>query len=361
MISENTLPKPKIYKKILISCGVVCVCLLGLAAYVYSWEHRPAILEVYFFDMAHGSAVFVRTPDERTTLIGAGQGAEILRKLAEVMPFYRRHIDNLVVPLAADSVPGLIDVLSRYDVGKVFSVATSSSGLDISATSSLSEALILKHLTMQVLTEEKIGNSANLDGPIAKLTAQDGALRLAYGSSSFLIADSVARKDQQDMPAQDASAEVLQLRSAANTKVSNDFMSTVSPKYLVISKMPTRPKVQKLKVTSQTQTASSTMTLVAPLTVTKASKLNTSKKIITPKIKKLKKQTKLATSTKPLKPSKKLKSPKPPKQPKPAKPKKPKATQFDVYSLPKSIKVIPLDREGTTKFVSDGVETKLIK
>ncbi len=78
------------------------------------------ILEVYFFDIGQGDAIFMQLPDGNQILVDGGPSYQILSKLSQVMPFWDRSIDMVILTHPhADHVSGLIDVLDRYEIGAI--------------------------------------------------------------------------------------------------------------------------------------------------------------------------------------------------------------------------------------------------
>src|SRR5690349_22634790 len=107
----------KYWKLIVVS---LIVAILGLGFYIYKWEYRDPLLEVYFFSLNRGRSIFIRTPHNKTILIGGGQNSEVIREITKVTPFYRRSIDTVITPSATPAqIGGLIEVVHRYDVGEI--------------------------------------------------------------------------------------------------------------------------------------------------------------------------------------------------------------------------------------------------
>src|SRR5450759_3982923 len=75
-------------------------------------------LHVYFLDVGQGDAIFVRTPDGRQILVDGGPSPEaLLNQLGEVMPFWDRSLDLVVLTHPdADHMTGLVALLERYQV-----------------------------------------------------------------------------------------------------------------------------------------------------------------------------------------------------------------------------------------------------
>lgn len=100
---------------------VIFLCLSVFAFSTYSTaQEKDGLLKIYFFDVGQGDAIFVETPNGSQILIDGGPDNKVLQELAEVMPFYDRDIDLVVLTHPhADHVAGLISVLERYDVNNI--------------------------------------------------------------------------------------------------------------------------------------------------------------------------------------------------------------------------------------------------
>ena len=73
-----------------------------IAANIYTWavvyelnELQP--LEVVFFDIGQGDAIFIETPKGYQILIDGGPSSAVLEKLGNEMPFWDRTIDLVVL------------------------------------------------------------------------------------------------------------------------------------------------------------------------------------------------------------------------------------------------------------------------
>ena len=93
---------------------------LGLGFYIWKWEFREPLLEVHFFSLNKGRSIFVRTSESKTILIGGGQNSEVIREITNVLPFYSRKIDYVLIPSDVPAqIGGLIEVIDRYEVGEI--------------------------------------------------------------------------------------------------------------------------------------------------------------------------------------------------------------------------------------------------
>ncbi len=106
-------------KKLYISIFILII-ITYITVYIYKWEFRDENLEVYFFSLNRGRAVFVRTPENKTILIGGGQNTEVIREITNVTPFYRREINKLIIPSASvNQIGGLIEIVNRYEIDEI--------------------------------------------------------------------------------------------------------------------------------------------------------------------------------------------------------------------------------------------------
>src|SRR3989338_8140793 len=74
-------------------------------------------LELHVLDIGQGDAIVLQTPEGHTILIDGGPGAGVLEELGDVLPFFDRTLDLLVLTHPhEDHVAGLVPVLDRFEV-----------------------------------------------------------------------------------------------------------------------------------------------------------------------------------------------------------------------------------------------------
>lgn len=101
---------------ITVTLFVVCA-LLWIAVFASA---NTGELEVYFFDVGQGDAIFLNFPDGRQILIDGGPNDKVVEKLNSTMPFWDRSIDIVVATHAdSDHITGLVQVLKHYDVSVI--------------------------------------------------------------------------------------------------------------------------------------------------------------------------------------------------------------------------------------------------
>ena len=75
---------------------------------------------IHVFDVGQGDASFIEAPNGNQVLIDGGPDRTVLGRLGEVMPFWDRSIDLVILTHPhADHLDGLLEVLGRYEVGMI--------------------------------------------------------------------------------------------------------------------------------------------------------------------------------------------------------------------------------------------------
>jgi len=106
--------------KRIVFCSFVFLFFLNVLAWSTVFDLNSQSLEVVFFDVDQGDAIFIETPQEHQILIDGGPSSIILEKLGKEMPFWDRTIDLIILTHPEhDHIAGLIEVLKRYRVEQV--------------------------------------------------------------------------------------------------------------------------------------------------------------------------------------------------------------------------------------------------
>jgi len=81
-----------------------------------SW-FQSGVFRIFFFDVGQGDSELIITPGGQTILIDGGPDNKVLRGLGSALPFWKRHIDLLIMTHAHDDhVTGLVEVSRRYQI-----------------------------------------------------------------------------------------------------------------------------------------------------------------------------------------------------------------------------------------------------
>lgn len=236
--------------------GAVFVLLtLSYLAWQYSSAAGSGELQVVFFDIGQGDAIFINTPYDQQILIDGGPDDTVLQKLGEYMPFYDRDLDLIILTHPhADHVSGLVEVLKRYAVDEVWLTGvTHTSGaylefLDALKNNGAETRLIVKPenlvfrssddqtalpITLQALYPLTGFHEQTIDD----LNDSSIVTRLVYGENEFLFTGDAGTEIEHQLLDTDFDlfADVLKIGHHGSTySTTQEFLTAVNPTYAVI-------------------------------------------------------------------------------------------------------------------------------
>ena len=234
--------------KIYLLIGIILIGLIILSIYIYHWEYRKPVLEVYFFSLNKGRAVFIRTPSNKTILIGGGQNSEIIRELTNVMPFYNRKIDYVFLPSALPAQIGaLIEIINRYEIDNIVLPKVMSTSTVLS--------LLMKEIRQKKIHIEEVekGNKTDLDNSIImnvlfpysdfkfnKTSLPELGFSILYNNTSIFLMGNLSKTIQKDIANSMESKTDQNLiefyNSGGDSKVSADLIEKIKPKFIFTTK-----------------------------------------------------------------------------------------------------------------------------
>jgi len=229
------------YKKwLLYLIGMVtCIALyFGL-----HWpDHK---LHVYFLDVGQGDSIFIETPNGKQMLVDGGAGNKIIYELAEVMPFFDRTIDVVVLTHPdKDHVGGLIEVLGRYKIGQVIITGVESGSGDY--------VEFLRRSTNSKIVYENDKIDFDLDGvfvdflypfdslfgdKIQKMNDSSIVMKLKYKNVNILLTGDLEIEGEKELldAGVDLKADILKVgHHGSKTSSSMDFLKAVNPSVAII-------------------------------------------------------------------------------------------------------------------------------
>lgn len=230
-------------KKKYVMTFIVVVGLVALSYYVYHWENRKPLLEVNFFSLNRGRAILIRTPENKTILIGGGQNSEAIQKLTSEMPFYKRSLDAVVIPSAVPAqIGGLIEIIERYEVGEIIMpkiIATStvlnelmkdirSKKIHIKEVERGDKIEIERDLKIHVLFPNK-------DFKFNKSSLPELGIELEYQQTHAFLLGNLSKTIQKDIvkdvQVKDSQNIVEFYNSMADGKVSEELLELIDPAF----------------------------------------------------------------------------------------------------------------------------------
>ena len=226
----------------------ILVVLLGFN--VLAWIAVSGLsqrsLEVTFFDVGQGDAIFLETSEGHQVLIDGGPDSTIFENLGREMPFWDRTIDLIVLTHPEhDHMAGLIEVLKRYKVENILWTGV----LKDTAEFEKWQELIEEEEANIVIAESSLRISLNKSSyidilyPLENLEGQkiknvnntSVVSRLVCGEKSFLFPGDIYKSAEMDLIGFNIDSDVLKVsHHGSKTSSAPEFIEAVSPKIAVI-------------------------------------------------------------------------------------------------------------------------------
>ena len=202
-------------------------------------------LEFYVLDVGQGDAIFIETPSKNQILIDGGPDRSVLKELGEVMPFWDRTIDLVILTHPnLDHVAGLVEVLKNYKVERLIDTEDNYYLAEYEELKKIASEKNIKRLIarrglkvildpgvelMVLHPDSLVGGDPNYNSLIAKLS---------FGETNFLLTGDAEKGEELKLVANgdDLESEVLKVGHHGSKTSSNPlFLEKVKPQYALIS------------------------------------------------------------------------------------------------------------------------------
>ena len=233
---------------------IILVALLLAAVFVWSvvWAQetgRSDKIKIDFFDVGQGAAIFVAAPNNNQVLIDGGPSDAVLAKLGQELPFFDRKIELLILTHPdSDHLSGLIEVLKRYEVGKILETGIADSSAEYQAWNDLIVAKNIPVFFAQAGQVIKIADNLEIKVlyPLAKINGQDFSKntnatsivgKIFYGQNTILFTGDAEEQTEQPLLLMgvDLKADILVVgHHGSKNSTSQEFLTAVAPKIAVI-------------------------------------------------------------------------------------------------------------------------------
>ncbi|OIP75767.1 MAG: hypothetical protein AUK07_00975 [Parcubacteria group bacterium CG2_30_36_21] len=210
-------------------------------------------LEVSFFDIGQGDAIFIETPHKHQILIDGGPSSAILEKLAKEMPFWDRTIDLVILTHPEkDHLAGLLEVLERYEVKQILWTGIIRQTAEYNKWQELIKKEKAKITIAQAPQKIKAGRVflsilypfESLEGGEFKNSNDTSIIsRLIFGNNSFLFTGDATKSVEKKILSKCGEkvnclldSDVLKVsHHGSKTSSSEEFLKEVSPEIAIIS------------------------------------------------------------------------------------------------------------------------------
>lgn len=220
---------------------VMIIIFLVVAVYAYDKDKQP-YLAVSFLDVGQGDAIYIEFPGGETMLVDGGPDNSVLHALSGVMPWWKRHIDYVVVTHAdTDHYGGLWGVIEKYSIGTVVlsGVSTDDEQFKKFLSDVRSRSLLIREVTAPAIWHFESGPSVEFLWPqknemISDDNASSLVMRFVWGEAEYLLAGDIPDAVERRLPA--LQADVLKIAHHGSKSSSGlEFLQSVNPAYCIIS------------------------------------------------------------------------------------------------------------------------------
>ena len=222
---------------------------LNILSWIAVWDfNKSHYLEVVFFNVGQGDAIFIETPQRNQILIDGGPNATILEKLAKEMPFYDRSLDLVILTHPeTDHMLGLIEVLKRYQAEYILWTGITRDIPDYKEWQRVVREEKANLIIAQAGQRVRIARDIYLDilypfealgGKVAKNSNDTSVVvRLTFKKNSFLFTGDISEKVEEDLAVSNFPIQSNVLKVAhhgSKTSSSDYFLENVLPDIAVI-------------------------------------------------------------------------------------------------------------------------------
>lgn len=230
---------------LLVLLTIIIVTLPTWQSFVF--EKRESLLTVVFLDIGQGDSIFIETPEGKQMLIDGGPGNSILLELPKFMSIFDRSIDVILATHPdKDHLAGLVDVLTRYKVGRIIETENTNN-TDVSEAflnySQKEGAEILlaragQTWTLGVSTTVKVF-SPSYDPRAWESNASSIVVKVSYGDIDFMLTGDAPINIEEYLVkvyGSELASEVLKLgHHGSRTSTSDLFLDAVKPGFVIVS------------------------------------------------------------------------------------------------------------------------------
>lgn len=229
--------------------GAVALAVFIVWSAVFYAEARRGRVFLHVLDIGQGDAIFIEAPNGNQVLVDGGPDAAVVARLGEVMPFWDRSLDLLILTHPhADHLDGLLEVFKRYDVGAVLETGVNHTIPEYDEWHKLLGAKGVEAAVARVGQKARLAAGAYLDvlAPFEDWRGKSPkdihdamvVLKLVYASTTALLMGDAERPLERKLIASGADLDVDILKvghHGSKTSTSEEFLRVATPDVAVIS------------------------------------------------------------------------------------------------------------------------------
>lgn len=226
----------------------LALIIIAGAVWAGVFEHHKPDFRVWFLDVGQGDSSYIEMPDGKDALIDGGPNSKVLTELGQVMPFYDKELDLVILTHNhADHLNGIVEVLKRYNVREMWI-----SGAIHTSDKYLEMLQLLKEKNIKTVVVKE-GYEKYFDAVKVRVVYPDESYkgvkpedqhsatvvtRWTYGKSSLLETGDLGLDQIDKIMTSDEIIKVDILKvphHGSATGLTEDFLARIAPKVAVIS------------------------------------------------------------------------------------------------------------------------------
>ena len=222
--------------------------LFSVLAFVVNLKDEAG-LKVYFLDVGQGDSIFIETENKKQILVDGGPDNRVIQKLSEVMPFWDRTIDFIVLTHPDhDHIGGLPEILKRYKVSGIIETGVQCEKVECKVWNDLKEkekaVVILPKLGDSIVFDEntKILILSPFESIVGKKISKANNIsivaKLIYGNHSILLTGDIEKQVEEKLvlAGLDIDSDYLKIpHHGSKTSTTEEFLQNTSPLMAFIS------------------------------------------------------------------------------------------------------------------------------
>lgn len=230
---------------LLVFFGLVVAITLSFLTSVGYERFDDEILQVWFFDVGQGDAIFLITPHGQQVLVDAGPDISVLTKLGQVMPFWDRSIDTIVLThYDADHITGFVQVLDYYQIDSVLENGTvvntpTAQEVELSIGGEEAKDVVVhqgEKFEIDGVRFDVLWPSSDISNQTEDRNETSVVLLVTYGKIQMLLTGDAEETVEQAILGNVGDIDVLKVgHHGSLSSSSSDFLAVVSPEYSIIS------------------------------------------------------------------------------------------------------------------------------
>lgn len=224
--------------------------LVFLAFIIFSTdfhENRKGILKFVVLNIGQGDALYIESPTGTQVLVDGGPDKSLMKEISNILPWYDRHIDMLVVTNPdKDHYEGFIPLMNKYSVDVVLEPGTTNKYAEYGVLEKEIADKKIPEIIARRGQRIDLGGGAYLqilfpDRDVSGLSSNDGSIvmKLVYGDTSVMLqGDSTAAIEHylSGMDGTNLHSTILKAgHHGSRTSSIEEYVALIDPKWTVIS------------------------------------------------------------------------------------------------------------------------------